>query len=550
MQKTSKTVFEIKHGYPLVLMTTAFMLLTSATMMIAIGYYSSERLQKTMYNLHIEEIDNGLATFDALLDSYFDSRITQLRDYAAVPLVTQGVMQPERLGPAIVDYFDNLKLFGEQIPMLLVDFAGETVHKTINTPSTLTPERETIEQLINGTKSKVISIVQLNGGYHWQLAVPITYEGVIEGVLLAYLAMDQINVLIKIEQQLIDAELQIHSGNQLIYRSGSKTVESQSKSIDVPTLGVQLEYRVANSDSQLAVNQLRYELFTIYIITITIFLLTILTFIRVFLLKQLSIFKKFANGLVEHRAPKPLNERSIIRELAHINHHLNRAAHRAYKEYCSLKQLNDTLESRVSERTDELVAANRKLEILSEIDPLTQLANRRRLERHLDSEIRRAYRTGSELSVLMIDVDHFKSYNDSYGHSKGDECLTQIATALSTELQRPGDLVARIGGEEFFVVLPKTNAMSVLYMAEQLRTAVEELNIPHAGSEGSGRVTISTGAYTSKAIDGSFTSEHFKEEADRQLYRAKESGRNCVMSDSPGIVRNDLIKCTNRITGM
>jgi diguanylate cyclase (GGDEF)-like protein len=181
------------------------------------------------------------------------------------------------------------------------------------------------------------------------------------------------------------------------------------------------------------------------------------------------------------------------------------------------------------------VARERKLrELASElesqtlVDGLTGIANRRRFDLHLDDEFRRAKRNASPLSLIMIDVDYFKDYNDNYGHQHGDQCLAQIAGALSSVLNRSRDLVARYGGEEFTVVLPDTNEDGAMQIAEAMRAEIEALNIEHACSGVAKFVTVSLGvsALIPEHLSKTGTLIHA---ADRALYQAKRSGRNCVV---------------------
>jgi diguanylate cyclase (GGDEF)-like protein len=171
------------------------------------------------------------------------------------------------------------------------------------------------------------------------------------------------------------------------------------------------------------------------------------------------------------------------------------------------------------------------LESLAMLDGLTNIPNRRRFDEHLDSEWKRAARAGAPLSILMIDIDFFKHYNDNYGHGAGDVCLRKVAGALSTAVVRPGDLVARYGGEEFVVLLPETAESGAVQIAERLRESVMNLKIPHAHSSAGTFVTVSIGV-ASGTPNGDATSTGIHEQADRELYRAKESGRNRVCAVS------------------
>jgi diguanylate cyclase (GGDEF)-like protein len=170
-----------------------------------------------------------------------------------------------------------------------------------------------------------------------------------------------------------------------------------------------------------------------------------------------------------------------------------------------------------------------ELESLTLADGLTGIANRRRFDMHLEDEFRRAKRNGSPISIIMIDVDCFKDYNDNYGHQQGDHCLVQIAGALSRILRRPCDLVARYGGEEFIVALPDTNAEGALRVAEAMRAAVNALALDHAFSTVTDHVTISLGIAT-RVPDYTAEPATLIDMADRALYGAKRAGRNCVMS--------------------
>ncbi len=190
-------------------------------------------------------------------------------------------------------------------------------------------------------------------------------------------------------------------------------------------------------------------------------------------------------------------------------------------------RLHDGLEQRVAERTSQLEDANRRLATLSATDGLTELANRRHFDETLGSEWARASRTRQPLAVIMIDVDHFKKYNDCYGHQAGDECLKNVARVLLAGTRRISDLAARYGGEEFSVVLPNTDADDAQRIAEEMRLSVERSSMPHEQSP-VGKVTISVGvAIKSSAGDGD--AEGLMRTADEALYRAKHEGRNCVV---------------------
>lgn len=169
-----------------------------------------------------------------------------------------------------------------------------------------------------------------------------------------------------------------------------------------------------------------------------------------------------------------------------------------------------------------------ELQLQTLADGLTGIANRRRFDLHLDDEFRRAKRNGSPISLIMIDVDYFKNYNDNYGHQRGDDCLASIAAALSHLLHRSRDLVARYGGEEFAVILPDTNEEGALQIAEAMRVEVDALKVEHAYSGIGKAVTISLGVST-LTPDHAAQTASLIHAADRALYQAKHSGRNCVV---------------------
>lgn len=169
------------------------------------------------------------------------------------------------------------------------------------------------------------------------------------------------------------------------------------------------------------------------------------------------------------------------------------------------------------------------LESIAYIDGLTGIPNRRNFDQHIQSEWQRAIRSRTQISMLLIDIDHFKLYNDSYGHPAGDTCLTLIAKALSSSVKRPGDLVARYGGEEFVCVLPSTNIEGATAIGATLCDAVNFLKIPHKSSSVCKHTTISIGGAT---ITPDKTTEigALIEAADNNLYKAKEQGRDRVVT--------------------
>jgi len=203
------------------------------------------------------------------------------------------------------------------------------------------------------------------------------------------------------------------------------------------------------------------------------------------------------------------------------------------------RQANEALEQRVAERTLALEEANRKLQDLSDTDQLTGLKNRRFLNSYLDKEFSRAARYGHPVAVLMIDVDHFKSVNDNYGHLAGDDCLQETANRIRQQMRWPSDLAARYGGEEFCVVLPETTLEGALTVAERIRARVEAT--PISSRAGDLRLTVSVGLQVGNPR-GSLDAGQFVDQADAALYQAKQRGRNRVahsMGASSGLAAGE-----------
>lgn len=173
----------------------------------------------------------------------------------------------------------------------------------------------------------------------------------------------------------------------------------------------------------------------------------------------------------------------------------------------------------------ELKRSRDELVRLARTDGLTGLYNRRTFDDLLAREWRRLTRTGEPLSVIMMDVDFFKLYNDTYGHGGGDTCLRRVSQAAVGALQRPADLIARYGGEEFVALLPETSLEGALAVAEAIRTAVIALQIPHSASNAAPHVTLSLGAASVIPRQGMDPAELLGI-ADQQLYIAKSEGRN------------------------
>lgn len=179
---------------------------------------------------------------------------------------------------------------------------------------------------------------------------------------------------------------------------------------------------------------------------------------------------------------------------------------------------------RIANMKKALDSANSRLEKLSTQDPLTKVSNRRDLEQSLLKEWKLHKRKETELSIIMLDIDFFKPYNDNYGHQQGDECLKSVAKALKKCLHRSHDLLARYGGEEFAIVLPDTSLDGATHVANRVIDSLKQLNLPHEYSTAASYITVSMGISSTTAH--SETPTGLLKQADDALYLAKENGRN------------------------
>lgn len=205
------------------------------------------------------------------------------------------------------------------------------------------------------------------------------------------------------------------------------------------------------------------------------------------------------------------------------------------------KRMRIVREQELEKTLKLLEETNKKFEKLATIDELTQLANRRLFDETMRGEWRRANRNGYNLSIILLDIDYFKNFNDAYGHQAGDECLKAIAKKLKFLMMRPGDFAARYGGEEFAVILPETDLRGAHSVAEKIRQGIEELKIPHCDSKVAQYVTVSLGVASAdlKNCQGGrdqATDDEIKiliEHADEALYKAKDNGRNTIALMQP-----------------
>jgi diguanylate cyclase (GGDEF)-like protein len=202
-------------------------------------------------------------------------------------------------------------------------------------------------------------------------------------------------------------------------------------------------------------------------------------------------------------------------------------------EFIPLARAFNAMAAKLGERERELIATNDRLTVIASVDMLSGLANRRGFQSRLDFEWLKAQQTGQELALLMIDVDHFKLFNDTYGHPEGDACLARLGETLSGIAHDTMGFAARYGGEEFCLLLPNLNSALALRVGEMVRAAVAGLAIPHATSPHH-QITVSVGVACAAPNDAQEPKD-LVEAADAALYAAKHRGRNAVVEH--GFVR-------------
>jgi two-component system, cell cycle response regulator len=235
---------------------------------------------------------------------------------------------------------------------------------------------------------------------------------------------------------------------------------------------------------------------------------------------------------LNHYIPKPWDEASLHLAVENLlRQYRLREENRQLIETLSAKnqallEMNRELEAKIHARTHELAEANSRLAQLAVTDGLTGLYNHRHFHERLSLEVERSQRNGLPLSLFMIDVDHFKQYNDNHGHPAGDEILRQLARILG-DGRRANDVVARYGGEEFAIVLVDTAKFAAAKLAERLRERVAEHGFPQGDSQPEGRLTISIGVAT--CSDDAVDAEGLVRAADAALYAAKHAGRDRVV---------------------
>lgn len=260
---------------------------------------------------------------------------------------------------------------------------------------------------------------------------------------------------------------------------------------------------------------------------VMIFLLVIINYYITRPIQQLVLkAAAIANGKPDIRSPfHGLGELAILDQAFNkMNEILDARFKEQNQSEEKLRQHKDNLEKIVLQRTEELTKANENLKKLSEIDPLTKVFNRRVYENRLVQEVTSAKRSEQPLSLMMIDIDFFKNYNDHYGHDAGDIALKFVAQTIKETVPRKTDLTARFGGEEFVVLMPATNSQGAYLVAENIRANIKALAIKHEYSEVINMITVSIGI--SSLSGEALNEEDLFKQADLALYASKEAGRN------------------------
>jgi diguanylate cyclase (GGDEF)-like protein len=234
--------------------------------------------------------------------------------------------------------------------------------------------------------------------------------------------------------------------------------------------------------------------------------------------EQKCIFKGYEVGAVDYlfKPIEPVILQSKVRVFIEL-----------YNQRRLLEEQSELLELKIKELL-ELKQINSKLENLSICDGLTGISNRRHFDQYLDISWRSSMRSSKPLSLIMGDIDYFKAFNDNYGHLKGDECLIKVTNTICSSVKYPMDLVARYGGEEFAVILPETDEVGALVVAEVIKENMRKLAFPHEYSNAAAYTTLSLGVAT-LIPDSSVSVKELISRADKAMYEAKESGRNTVV---------------------
>lgn len=211
--------------------------------------------------------------------------------------------------------------------------------------------------------------------------------------------------------------------------------------------------------------------------------------------------------------------------LYHTFLHLYDQYQKMQKEQDAVVRISDRYQRRMLEIKEELEETNEKLQVIAARDHLTGLYNRQEFERVALREWKHAIRYEDPISMLMVDIDNFKAFNDNYGHLSGDHCLQRLSKAMTTVLKRPRDFLARFGGEEFVIILPDTDSAGAQNVGEEVRQAVIDQHIPHYYSDVAPYVTVSIGIGTTQEAVF-YVYEDLLDESDQALFKAKKGGKN------------------------
>ncbi len=311
-----------------------------------------------------------------------------------------------------------------------------------------------------------------------------------------------------------------------------QTLQTEKELLTLSDEVYQMSVTLENQSRQ----HIRQRIFNANLMMIVMFGLSLVAAqkLKNFLFVQITTPISRLVGVTKHIASGARSVRAVIDvkdEIGELADSINQMTDSLQQSEDALWHANQTLEQRIRERTEELMESNRQLAALTRTDGLTNIANRRYFDEVLHREHARHIRSGAPLSLILLDVDYFKFYNDHYGHARGDECLRQVAQLLTQSVTRTADFVARYGGEEFVCILPDTPLSGAIIIAETIRQAIIAAAIPHQFSQAAHCVTVSLGVISAHC-DSSVSAMLLLNSADRQLYRAKEKGRNCVASEA------------------
>jgi diguanylate cyclase (GGDEF)-like protein len=275
---------------------------------------------------------------------------------------------------------------------------------------------------------------------------------------------------------------------------------------------LQISTKIDRKITQSGLSVLNYTLF--YLLLITILMMSVVTIIL-----KYSIFDPL------------IKLKSQIQYISKHKDYSLRSQVKSNDEIGIFSMAFNNMLDIIKQNNRDLVEANAKLSKLTLIDPLTQIANRLGITNKLQIEWMASYRQQTPLSILMVDIDYFKTYNDDYGHQKGDECLIQIAKILNNNMNRPRDFVGRFGGEEFILILPETNSKAALKIAKHIQLDIAKSSIEHKDNKVSLYVTVSIGVATQISLGGQ-SAQRLIYHSDNALYMAKNSGRNRIYADA------------------